>query len=301
MMEKCVKWSKRALFLVCIGFFMPIACNGNGVSMTKFLWGQDMKFHAVCMTLTVIVAVVSILYSLFHRNDAEEESLVADGILLGIDIFSGVCVFRQIYEAFGEFTDLQLGAYMMMFGWGLSLIFLCMAFGEKLAPKKKRRIQTDEEHTEYKEGSKHILLLVCFGYFLPILGDKNGIGLVKEFWHEGAKISAVCMAMVLVAAAVALIYWLMYRDKADASLVVDRIFLGAGIFGGLCAFCRIYVILQADAVLMHRMLQFQCENGCRLPNFVQTVPTLRIGAYMVIAGWGLSALLLHCASRAEKE
>ena len=78
---------------------------------------------------------------------------MADWIFLWISILDGCCVFgRILYLCLSEniylvFYAFQLGAYMMIVGWGLSLFFLYRAYGAKPAVEE-HYVQTDEEHTE---------------------------------------------------------------------------------------------------------------------------------------------------------
>ena len=48
MKSKWLKWSKIALLLVCIGFFMPVSCNGIGIYLQE-CFGQWKQNNMLCL------------------------------------------------------------------------------------------------------------------------------------------------------------------------------------------------------------------------------------------------------------
>lgn len=130
MIATYIKWSKRALLLVCIGFFMPISCNCNGITLTKQFWNADEKGSAVCMALVFIAAAISIIYSQFYRDDLEEESLTADHVFLAISFFGGLGSIGRIAAEY-SLSSFQIGAILIIIGWILSFYFLRLASQNK--------------------------------------------------------------------------------------------------------------------------------------------------------------------------
>ncbi len=130
MKSKWLKWSKIALLLVCIGFFMPVSCNGNGIDLTRMFWSMEAKQYAVFMILVLVAALLSIIFSLFFKEKLDEEPLVVDWALLCACIGGGVLSLGRICINY-SFQFLQIGAFVIIVGWILSLIFLILASGEK--------------------------------------------------------------------------------------------------------------------------------------------------------------------------
>lgn len=122
MKAKWIKRSKTALLLVCIGFFMPVSCNGNGVDLTRMFWNMEAKQYAIFMALVFIAAILSIIFSLFHKDSLEDESLAVDWILLGASVLGGVFSLGRICMNY-SFQFLQIGAFVIIAGWILSVIF----------------------------------------------------------------------------------------------------------------------------------------------------------------------------------
>ena len=113
MKEKWLKWSKISLLLVCLGFFMPVSCDMNGVDLAKQI-----------PTLSGYLILLSIIFTLTHTKDLEKESVIVDWILLGGSISGGLFSLGRMSR---EYFNLQVGAYVIIAGWILSLIFLIIA------------------------------------------------------------------------------------------------------------------------------------------------------------------------------
>jgi hypothetical protein len=132
MRRKWIIFSKLALLLVCIGFFMPMSCNQNGVELTKYCFeeakdGEDITSFiiAICICLIFVAAILSIVISLLRIKKLNEYSLIADWILLGSSVFSGVFSFLAYFNRIR--LELQIGAYLIVAGWLLSAILLLFA------------------------------------------------------------------------------------------------------------------------------------------------------------------------------
>lgn len=120
MKSKFLLLSKVSLFLVCIGFFMPVSCNLSFADMVSISVKSSFNFWVIPVTLIFVAAIFSILISIWHKNNLKNESLVLDWILLVLST-SGCTFF--LYNRSG----LQYGAYVIISGWILSLIFLLLA------------------------------------------------------------------------------------------------------------------------------------------------------------------------------
>ena len=124
MKEKWLKWSKISLLLVCLGFFMPVSCDMNGVDLARMFNQMQSPGYAILIWLVLITAIISIIFTLTHTKDLEKESVIVDWILLGGSISGGLFSLGRMSR---EYFNLQVGAYVMIAGWILSLIFLIIA------------------------------------------------------------------------------------------------------------------------------------------------------------------------------
>ena len=124
MKEKWLKWSKISLLLVCLGFFMPVSCDMNGVDLARMFNQMQSPGYAILIWLVLITAIISIIFTLTHTKDLEKESVIVDWILLGGSISGGLFSLGRMSR---EYFNLQLGAYVIIVGWILSLIFLIIA------------------------------------------------------------------------------------------------------------------------------------------------------------------------------
>ena len=124
MKEKWLKWSKISLLLVCFGFFMPVSCNMNGVDLARMFNQMQSPGYAILIWLVLITAIISIIFTLTHTKDLEKESVIVDWILLGGSISGGLFSLGRMSR---EYFNLQVGAYVIIAGWILSLIFLIIA------------------------------------------------------------------------------------------------------------------------------------------------------------------------------
>lgn len=125
MKEKWLKWSKISLLLVCLGFFMPVSCDMNGVDLARMFNQMQSPGYAILIWLVLITAIISIIFTLTHTKDLEKESVIVDDwILLGGSISGGLFSLGRMSR---EYFNLQVGAYVIIAGWILSLIFLIIA------------------------------------------------------------------------------------------------------------------------------------------------------------------------------
>lgn len=127
MKSKYLKWSKISLLLVCFGFFMPVSCDGNGVDITRFYWNiEGGKQFAILLSCVLIFAIFSIIFSLVQKDNLENEKIIWDWIFLMASICGGLFSLGRECLNYG-FQFLQIGAFVIIIGWILSLIFLICA------------------------------------------------------------------------------------------------------------------------------------------------------------------------------
>ena len=124
MRAKWLKFSKFSLLLVCLGFFMPVSCDMNGVDLARMFNSMDSTGHAILIWLVLISAVISILISLFHKDKVEEESIALDWLCLSSSVSGGLFSLGRMDR---EYFNLQVGAYIIIVGWIFSLTFLMLA------------------------------------------------------------------------------------------------------------------------------------------------------------------------------
>ena len=129
MKEKWLKWSKISLLLVCLGFFMPVSCDMNGVDLARMFNQMQSPGYAILILLVLITAIISIIFTLTHTKDLEKESVIVDWILLGGSISGGLFSLGRMSR---EYFNLQVGAYVIIAGWILSLIFFFVCFPQLL-------------------------------------------------------------------------------------------------------------------------------------------------------------------------
>ena len=118
------KWSKITLLLVCFGFFMPVSCDMNGADLARMFNQMQSLGYVILIWLVLITAIISIIFTLTHTKDLEKESVIVDWILLGGSISGGLFSLGRMSR---EYFNLQVGAYVIIAGWILSLIFLIIA------------------------------------------------------------------------------------------------------------------------------------------------------------------------------
>lgn len=124
MKGKMIKASKISLLLVVIGFFMPVSCNCNGFELTRLFYRYKQIDYVFLILLVFVAATTSICITLCRKDKSNAESLVADWLLLIASISGGLF---SIGRANREYFELQIGAWFIIIGWILSLIFLICA------------------------------------------------------------------------------------------------------------------------------------------------------------------------------
>ena len=96
----------------------------NGFDLARMFNQMQSPGYAILIWLVLITAILSIICTLAHTKDLEKESVIVDWILLGGSISGGLFSLGRMSR---EYFNLQLGAYVIIVGWILSLIFLIIA------------------------------------------------------------------------------------------------------------------------------------------------------------------------------
>lgn len=123
-MENKVKlnWLIRVgLLTILIGFFMPISCEMNGFQLAKTATRMDGTNLAILLYLVALGAAIPLIigiYNLIANN--KPAPLVLDVVCAAISIASGIIAYIKAFED----LELQEGAYIILIGWVLTVIFI---------------------------------------------------------------------------------------------------------------------------------------------------------------------------------
>jgi hypothetical protein len=119
--------AKVGLLLVVIGFFMPIACDQNGLEIAKYLVKNNQTLEGILLYAVLISAIVGVLIGVsLLMNKRIGDSI--DWLVIIVCIASGLVVYFRLLK---KGPDLQTGAYLILIGW-------IIAFGGQLLSKLKR-------------------------------------------------------------------------------------------------------------------------------------------------------------------
>ena len=122
--------------------------------------------------------------------------------------------------------------------------------------------------------SKIALFLVCFGFFMPISCDMNGVDLIRMFNRMKMTDNTILLLLVFIAAIISIIISIAFiKKEEEESVLLDWGFLITSILGGVLSIGR-----------MSREY-FKLQSG----------------AYTIIAGWILSLFFLICASFSKEK
>ncbi|MBQ9622064.1 MAG: hypothetical protein IJR39_01830 [Treponema sp.] len=122
--------------------------------------------------------------------------------------------------------------------------------------------------------SKIALFLVCFGFFMPVSCDMNGVDLIRLFNKMQMTKETILLLLVILSVILSIIIsFIFLHHLEDESITVDWILLITSIMSGILSIgkmSREYFKLQS-------------------------------GAYMIIIGWSFSLIFLIFASFSEKK
>jgi len=109
--------AKFGLLLVVIGFFMPVACNRNGLEIAKFMVNNKHVFEGVLIYALLISAIIGVLIgALLLMNKRLAGGI--DWIVVIVCIASGLIVYLGSLK---NGPKLQNGAYLILIGWIVAL------------------------------------------------------------------------------------------------------------------------------------------------------------------------------------
>ena len=113
---------KIGFLIVMIGFFMPISCDMNGFQIANFFFENGGALSGLLMYLLFISAIAGIVIGVLLMRDMEISSKF-EWVTLIVCITSGFIVYLK---EFGD-AELQSGAYVILTGWIIALLFQLMS------------------------------------------------------------------------------------------------------------------------------------------------------------------------------
>lgn len=128
-------FGKLCLLLVVIGWFCPVACQLSGPQWVEAVINDGMGFeYAICaifLFLSMVIALIGIILFIVSSvkkeksNDKNKTSVIS--MIFGLPFLVVMVITSTSLEV------LNIGAYLMIAGWLLSLIFLKLGGVEKSA------------------------------------------------------------------------------------------------------------------------------------------------------------------------
>lgn len=117
---------KFCLLLVVIGWFCPVACQINGPQWAKAAISDGMGFgYAICalflfvsMAIALIGIIAFIVSSVKKEKNNDKIKTTVLSMVFGLPFLVAMVIASSSLEV------LNIGAYLMIAGWLLSLIFL---------------------------------------------------------------------------------------------------------------------------------------------------------------------------------
>ena len=120
--------SKLALLLVVFGFFQPVACDHAGFELADNLMqmGDRGTLSGIGLYVLFFAALLSVILTVVFLITKKKAGTPLDMPLLLISIAGGICTYIGFISDF-SIDILNNGAYMIIVGWILSLIFLLIS------------------------------------------------------------------------------------------------------------------------------------------------------------------------------
>ena len=128
-------FGKLCLLLVVIGWFCPVACQLSGPQWVEAVINDGMGFeYAICaifLFVSMVIALIGIILFIVSSvkkeksNDKNKTSVIS--MIFGLPFLVVMVINSTSLEV------LNIGAYLMIAGWLLSLIFLKLGGVEKSA------------------------------------------------------------------------------------------------------------------------------------------------------------------------
>lgn len=109
--------AKIGLLLVVIGFFMPVACDGNGFKIADFLVKNDKALEGILMYILFISALAGVVLGALSLTGKSFGASIDWSIII-------VCIVSGLIPYFSLFKDVKLqnGAYVILAGWIIALV-----------------------------------------------------------------------------------------------------------------------------------------------------------------------------------
>lgn len=128
-------FGKLCLLLVVIGWFCPVACQLSGPQWVEAVINDGMGFeYAICaifLFLSMVIALIGIILFIVSSvkkeksNDKNKTSVIS--MIFGLPFLIVMVITSTSLEV------LNIGAYLMIAGWLLSLIFLKLGGDDKFS------------------------------------------------------------------------------------------------------------------------------------------------------------------------
>jgi chromate transport protein ChrA len=111
--------AKLGLLLVIIGFLMPIACDMNGFQLANYMTKNEQVFEGLLFYLLFVSAVIGLIIGalLLMKKNVNPN---IDWLVIVVCIATGLFLY---FTQFKNNVDLQNGAYVILTGWIISLVF----------------------------------------------------------------------------------------------------------------------------------------------------------------------------------
>jgi len=112
-------FAKLALFLVIIGFCMPIACDMNGFQIAEFSMKNNDTFNAVMFYLLFFSAAAGVIIGVLLLLK-KKLPIFCDWVIIILCVLSGLLVYFRLFNESG--VKLQSGAVFIILGWIITIL-----------------------------------------------------------------------------------------------------------------------------------------------------------------------------------
>ncbi len=122
------KFGKLCLLLVVFGWFCPVACNLSGPQWMKGINGDNIAVALCALGLfaSAVSALLGVIFAIIHITKKRNDKTVQSKDNIATSVISTICGFPFFLYLIISSSSLQIlnyGAYIMIAGWILSLIF----------------------------------------------------------------------------------------------------------------------------------------------------------------------------------
>jgi len=109
--------AKLGLLLVVIGFFMPVACNMNGLKIADYMMNSNHTFEGLLIYAMLISAIIGVFIGVLLLMNKRLAGGI-DWLMVIVCIASGLIVYLGSLK---NGPKLQTGAYLILAGWIIAL------------------------------------------------------------------------------------------------------------------------------------------------------------------------------------